>query len=89
MLLNTAAMSNHIRIAQLLLVNCTETRSAPNQHCSQQFNQSLMQTYLKVSAECQLKGAGTLLHVALVQGQTCHQQMGLNRVAVMADAPLQ
>lgn len=52
-------------------------------------NQSLTQTYLKVSAECQLKGAGTLLHVALVQGQTCHQQMGLDRVAVVADAPLQ
>ena len=46
-------------------------------------------TYFKVSAECQFKGAGTLLHVALVQGETCHQQVGLDRVAVMADALLQ
>ena len=59
------------------------------QHLSEQFNRSLTRTYLKVSAECQLKGTGTLLHVALVQGQTCHQQMGLDRVAVVADAPLQ
>ena len=90
-------MSDHICIACTVTDYSAHKHSTihssrwtdPNQHFSEQFNPFLTRTYLKISTECQLKRAGTLLHVALVQGQTCHQQMGLDRVAVVADAPLQ